>query len=63
MLKFLDGYKTYILGAVTILIGVLELIGIDVVAAVDQTNAFNYILGGFAMITAKSALVKTEPSV
>jgi hypothetical protein len=61
MFSFLDGYKTYILGAVTVVIGIVELLGIDVIPGVDQAGAFNYILGGLALITGKSAIKKLEP--
>lgn len=60
MFSFIDGKKTYILGALTILIGVAELLGIDVVAGVDQNSAIAYIITGFGLITGKSALSKLE---
>ncbi len=61
MFGFLDGKKSYIVGVLMIAIGVVELVGIDVVADVTQGSAINYILAGFSMISIKSAISKTEP--
>lgn len=59
MLSFIDGYKSYITGGVMIIIGVVELIGIDVIPTVTQADAFNYILAGFSLISVKSAIAKS----
>ena len=61
MFSFINGKKSYILGIITVLIGVAEMLGVDVIPSVTQFDAFNYILGGFAIITAKSAIAKVEP--
>ena len=59
--SLINGSKTYILGAVTVLIGIAELLGVDVIPGITQSGAFDYILGGLALITGKSALAKIEP--
>lgn len=60
MLKTLDGLKTYALGVVTIAIGVLELVGVDVVPNIDASNATTTIMAGFGILFARSALKKAE---
>lgn len=57
-MNFLNGYKSYILGGITILIGLAELLGVDIVPSVDQASAFNYIMVGFGIVAGKSALAK-----
>lgn len=61
MLKFIDGYKSYVIGAIAVLTGIAELIGIDVVGEVTQATAFSHIMAGFAMFAVKSAIAKTAP--
>lgn len=60
MLSFLNGYKTYIAGAVGVAIGVAELIGIDVVPNVDQESALNAIYVGVLVIFGRHAVAKGE---
>ncbi len=60
MFAFIDGKKSYLLGFAMIVIGLVELVGIDVVPSVDQASAFNYILLGFGVISGKSAISKIE---
>ena len=62
MTKFLDGYKSYIIGVIMILTGGAELVGIDVIPGVEQTSAFAYIMAGFAMFAVKSAITKSGPT-
>lgn len=42
-LAILDGYKTYIIGILGLAIGLAELLGIDVIAGVDQSTAWTTI--------------------
>lgn len=55
---FIDGYKSKIGGAIMILIGIAELVGIDVIGDVTQATALSYIMGGWALISVKSAIDK-----
>ena len=59
MLSIIDGFKSYALGVVLIVIGALELIGVDVVPNIDQSNAWTAgILAGWGVIAARSAVAK-----
>ena len=60
-MEFLNGIKSYLLAGVTILLGVVELIGIDVVPSITQGNAIETIMVGFGIFTTRSALKKIEP--
>ena len=56
----LNGWKSYLLGAIVFMVGAAEMIGLDVVGEVTTANAFDYIIAGLALITGKSALKKLE---
>ncbi len=47
----MNGYKTYLLSALAIIIAVLEFIGWDVVPNIDQTTALNAVWAAVAAIT------------
>ncbi len=53
---WLQGKKTYILGAIAVLTGIAELVGIDVVPDVDASNALNYIWAGLGMATLRAGI-------
>ena len=46
----MKGYKTYILAAFAVAIGVAELIGFDVVPNIDQSTALNAIWAALAAV-------------
>ena len=60
MFGFLSGKKSYITGGIMILIGVAEFVGIDIIPSVTQSDALQYILAGFALISVKSAIAKSS---
>jgi len=55
---FIDGYKSKIGGAGMILIGIAELLGVDIIPDVDQATAVSFIMAGWALISVKSAIDK-----
>lgn len=58
ILELLSGKKVYILAAVGVVIGLLEMAGIDVVPNVDQTNALTYIWAALMAAAGRSAVAK-----
>ena len=57
MLNILPGLKTYIAGALMILVAIASLLGVDV-PAVDPNNALQTIMEGFAIIFLRSGVKK-----
>jgi hypothetical protein len=55
-MKFLEGYKTYIIGIIMILTGAAELIGFDVAPNVDPMSAWQYIMNGLAFMSLRAAV-------
>jgi hypothetical protein len=47
----MKGYKTYLLGAIAVSIGVAEFLGMDVVPNIDQSTALNAIWIAIAAMT------------
>ena len=58
IIKTLQGKKVYILCAIAVLIGGAELIGIDVLPDVDQTNALSWIWSGAVGAAIRGAIAK-----
>lgn len=59
MLNFLPGLKTYIAGALMVLVAIAALIGVDV-PAVDPNNAFQTIMEGIAIIFLRAGIAKAS---
>ena len=57
-MSFIDGNKTYILGAITVLVGVAALVTNTTILGVDPATAFQTIWAGVALITGRSAISK-----
>lgn len=56
---FLTGYKTYIVAAMAVLIGVFELLGFDVAPGVDKSNAMDFIFNGVMGATIRNGITTT----
>ena len=50
ILNFLPGFKARATAVVLMAVGVLELLGVDVVPHVDQANAITTIVAGWGML-------------
>lgn len=58
-MKFLDGYKTYIVAAVVVIIGVSEgVLGIDIPGVVVGPDWLGWIIAGLGLGAVKSAINK-----
>lgn len=57
-MNVLAGYKTYVVSALALAVGVVELIGWDVVAGVDQSNAWTHIQVALSAMFLRAGIAK-----
>lgn len=57
-MKAIEGYKTYIVAAASVAIGVAELLGYDVAPGVDRSNALQFIITAITATTLRDAIAK-----